>query len=88
MLYIMIRRSGQNLRNSTLTDSLLKRRPNIVSYDWMPFGAGPRNCIAIRLALLEVKVAVAHLVQKYNFVRSVDTEVSNSILYLNNAPVG
>ena len=58
------------------------------SYDWMPFGAGPRNCIAIRLALLEVKVAVAHLVQKYKFVRSVDTEVSNSILYLNNAPIG
>ena len=57
------------------------------SYDWMPFGAGPRNCIAIRLALLEVKVAVAHLVQKYKFVRSVDTEVGNSILYLNNAPI-
>ena len=30
MLYIMIRRSGQSLRNSTLIDSLLKRRPNIV----------------------------------------------------------
>ena len=45
------------------------------SYDWMPFGAGPRNCLAMRLALLEVKVAVAHLVRGYKFVRSVETEV-------------
>ena len=30
MPYIMIQKSGQNLRNSTLTDSLLNRRPNIV----------------------------------------------------------
>ena len=46
------------------------------SYDWMPFGAGPRNCLAMRLALMEVKIAVAYLVRKYKFVRSVDTEVS------------
>ena len=30
MPYIMIRRSGQNRKNSTLTDSPLKRRPNMV----------------------------------------------------------
>ena len=53
-------------------------------YDWMPFGAGPRNCIAMRFALLEVKVAAAFLLQKYKFVRSVDTEVSNNVLCLNN----
>ena len=44
--------------------------------DWMPFGVGPRHCIAMRLALLEVKVAVAYLVRKYKFVRSIDREVS------------
>ena len=48
-------------------------------YDWMPFGAGPRNCIAMRFALLEVKVAAAYLLQKYKFVRSVDTEVGNNL---------
>ena len=51
------------------------------SYDWMPFGAGPRNCIAMRLALLEVKVALAHLLRKYKLVRSEKTEV-NSLLFL------
>ena len=45
------------------------------SFDWIPFGAGPRNCIAMRMALMEVKVAVASLVRKYKFIRSVDTEV-------------
>ena len=50
------------------------------SYDWMPFGAGPRNCLAMRLALLEVKVAVAHYVRKYKLVRSEETEV-NLILF-------
>ena len=50
------------------------------SYDWMPFGAGPRNCLAMRLALMEVKIAVAYLVRKYKFVRSVDTEVSKKAL--------
>ena len=48
------------------------------SYDWMPFGGGPRNCLGMRLALLEVKIAVAHLVRKYKFLRSIDTEVSNN----------
>ena len=48
------------------------------SYDWMPFGGGPRNCLGMRLAVLEVKVAVAHLVRKYKFLRSIDTEVSNN----------
>ena len=52
------------------------------SYDWMPFGAGPRNCLAMRLALLEVKVALAHLVRKYKFVRSEKTEV-NSLFCIN-----
>ena len=51
------------------------------SYDWLPFGAGPRNCLAMRLALLEVKVAVAHLVQKYKFVRSEKTEVNSINLF-------
>ena len=32
---------------------------------WMPFGYGPRNCIGMRLALLEVKIVAAHAL--YNF---------------------
>ena len=45
-------------------------------FDWIPFGSGPRNCIAMRFALTEVKIAVAYLVRKYKFIRSEETEVN------------
>ena len=45
-------------------------------YHWPPFGSGPRNCIAMRLALVETKIAVAYLVRKFKFIRSAETEVS------------
>ncbi|XP_070392533.1 cytochrome P450 3A14-like [Dermacentor albipictus] len=32
---------------------------------FMPFGVGPRNCVAMRLALLKVRYTVAKMVQKY-----------------------
>ena len=44
-------------------------------YDWLPFGSGPRNCVAMRLALTEMKIAVAYLARKYKFLRSEKTEV-------------
>ncbi len=47
------------------------------SYDWLPFGTGPRNCVAMRLAMLEVKLAVAYIVRKFKIVRSVKTEVNS-----------
>ncbi|CAL8094820.1 unnamed protein product [Orchesella dallaii] len=35
-------------------------------YTYLPFGQGPRNCIGMRFALMEAKVAIAYLV--YNFI--------------------
>lgn len=34
---------------------------------YMPFGAGPRNCIAFRMGLLISKVAIVMLLQNYRF---------------------
>jgi len=36
-------------------------------YTYLPFGTGPRSCIAMRFALTEVKSAVAHLVHQFRF---------------------
>ncbi len=50
--------------------------------DWIPFGSGPRNCIAMRLALTELKIATAYMLRKYRIVRSVKTEVGGFIFFV------
>uniref|UniRef100_A0A8C0GGQ7 unspecific monooxygenase n=1 Tax=Chelonoidis abingdonii TaxID=106734 RepID=A0A8C0GGQ7_CHEAB len=36
-------------------------------YMYLPFGAGPRNCLGMRFALLSIKVAIASLLQNFTF---------------------
>ncbi|KAG0724962.1 Cytochrome P450 3A11 [Chionoecetes opilio] len=43
---------------------LPENKGNIHPFTHMPFGMGPRNCIAMRFALLETKVALAKLLLK------------------------
>ncbi len=49
-----------------------KKRPKLYH---IPFGYGRRNCIGMRLALLEAKVALITILRKYSFVRCPETEV-------------
>ncbi|XP_054723292.1 uncharacterized protein LOC129233267 [Uloborus diversus] len=44
-------------------------------YTFLPFGAGPRNCIGMRFALMEVKVCLAHILTKFRFKRGPETKV-------------
>ncbi|XP_053996985.1 cytochrome P450 9e2-like [Hylaeus anthracinus] len=42
-----------------------KNKDNIVPNTYIPFGLGPRKCIANRFALMEAKILVAHILQKF-----------------------
>ncbi|XP_011172814.2 cytochrome P450 9e2-like [Solenopsis invicta] len=42
-----------------------ENKDNIVPYSYLPFGQGPRKCIGNRFALMETKILIAHLLQKF-----------------------
>ena len=45
------------------------------SFQFMPFGAGPRNCIGMRFALVEMKLTLVKIMRRFRLVRSPETQV-------------
>jgi cytochrome P450 len=41
---------------------------------WVAFGAGPRNCVGMRFALAEIKIAIIRLLQQYTVLPVIKNE--------------
>uniref|UniRef100_A0A8C5YGB1 Thromboxane-A synthase n=1 Tax=Microcebus murinus TaxID=30608 RepID=A0A8C5YGB1_MICMU len=48
-----------------------QRRP----FTYLPFGAGPRSCLGVRLGLLKVKLTLLHVLCKFRFQACAETQV-------------
>ncbi|CAI5791845.1 cytochrome P450 3A9-like [Podarcis lilfordi] len=52
-----------------------ENKESINPYIYLPFGAGPRNCLGMRFALLTVKAAIASLMQNFTFKPCKETKI-------------
>ncbi|KAI2811727.1 Thromboxane-A synthase [Blomia tropicalis] len=65
-------------------ERFLTPNPTFHKYAYMPFGNGPRACVAKNLALLEARLSIIHMIRKYQFYRCPQTKVPVELYYQSN----
>ena len=63
-------------------DRFLDKNVIVDHYSFLPYSAGPRNCIGQHLALIEAKIMVAYIVKNYVILPNEDIKVRFNHLFL------
>lgn len=67
-----------------------ERKKNITKYTFLPFGEGPRFCVGMRMAMLQMKACLAVLLKHYKLTLSPKTRLPLKLSGTNflSAPIG